>query len=78
MVPLFDFSKSGIDATANVAVFYWRNGEMAERSNAAVLKTVILYPRNRGFESLFLRQSKSIPQLLAVGFLFLAGRVRLA
>jgi hypothetical protein len=30
-------------------------GEMAERSNAAVLKTVILYPRNRGFESLFLR-----------------------
>ena len=32
------------------------NGEMAERSNAAVLKTVILYPRDRGFESLFLRQ----------------------
>ena len=33
---------------------------MAERSNAAVLKTVVLYPRDRGFESLFLRQSNQI------------------
>ena len=32
-------------------------GEMAERSNAAVLKTVVLHPRNRGFESLFLRNA---------------------
>jgi hypothetical protein len=32
-------------------------GEMAERSNAAVLKTVVLYPRHRGFESLFLRRA---------------------
>ena len=39
----------------------WRiTGEMAERSNAAVLKTVVLHPRNRGFESLFLRQINSI------------------
>ncbi len=36
-------------------------GEMAERSNAAVLKTVILYPRNRGFESLFLRKEFKMP-----------------
>ena len=34
----------------------WRmKGEMAERSNAAVLKTVVRLPANRGFESLFLR-----------------------
>ena len=31
-------------------------GGMAERSNAAVLKTVVLLPRDRGFESLFLRK----------------------
>ena len=31
-------------------------GEMAERSNAAVLKTVVRLPANRGFESLFLRK----------------------
>ena len=31
---------------------------MAEWSNAAVLKTVVLYPRDRGFESLFLRRVK--------------------
>ena len=30
---------------------------MAERTNAAVLKTVVLYPRDRGFESLFLRRA---------------------
>ena len=35
-------------------------GEMAERSNAAVLKTVDLYTRIRGFESLFLRQSLNL------------------
>ncbi len=33
---------------------------MAEWSNAAVLKTVVLYPRDRGFESLFLRQRHQI------------------
>jgi hypothetical protein len=29
---------------------------MAERSNAAVLKTVVPFTRDRGFESLFLRE----------------------
>ena len=37
--------------------YYIRGGEMAEWSNAAVLKTVVLLPRDRGFESLFLRQT---------------------
>ncbi len=46
-------------------------GEMAEWSNAAVLKTVMLYPRHRGFESLFLRQShQTSPAAFAAGFLF--------
>jgi hypothetical protein len=55
-------------------------GEMAERSNAAVLKTVILYPRNRGFESLFLRQRPQIsPAALSCGiFVLLKSRTRLA
>lgn len=35
-------------------------GEMAERSNAAVLKTVIPSDRNRGFESLSLLQIKNL------------------
>ena len=39
-------------------------GEMAEWSNAAVLKTVILYPRNQGFESLFLRKKSNPYRLL--------------
>ena len=44
---------------------------MAEWSYAAVLKTVVLYPRDRGFESLFLRQSNQInPFASAKGFLF--------
>ncbi len=48
-----------------------RFGEMAERSNAAVLKTVVLYPRDRGFESLFLRQRHQIcPPDYMGGFLF--------
>jgi hypothetical protein len=36
---------------------------MAEWSNAAVLKTVDLLPRIRGFESLFLRQKKNLPRI---------------
>ena len=32
---------------------------MAERSNAAVLKTVVLLPWDRGFESLFLRRANA-------------------
>jgi hypothetical protein len=40
--------------------YYLCGGEMAERSNAAVLKTVDLLPRIRGFESLFLRQRHQI------------------
>ena len=35
-------------------------GEMAEWSNAAVLKTVVRLPADRGFESLFLRQNHQI------------------
>ena len=42
---------------------------MAERSNAAVLKTVDLLPRIRGFESLFLRRNNLITPLQA-GFCF--------
>ena len=39
----------------------WRmKGEMAEWSNAAVLKTVVLLSWDRGFESLFLRQRHQI------------------
>jgi hypothetical protein len=34
---------------------------MAERSNAAVLKTVVRLTVDRGFESLFLRKRKEIP-----------------
>jgi hypothetical protein len=44
-------------------------GEMAEWSNAAVSKTVVLLPRDRGFESPSLRNDKLLPQP-AVGFLF--------
>jgi hypothetical protein len=36
-------------------------GEMAEWSNAAVLKTVFRLSAERGFESLFLRQRQSKP-----------------
>ncbi len=44
---------------------------MAERSNAAVLKTVVLLSWDRGFESLFLRQSHSKPfASKGEGFLF--------
>jgi hypothetical protein len=45
---------------------------MAEWSNAAVLKTVVPRTRDRGFESLFLRQSHQIsPATSAAEFLFL-------
>ena len=44
---------------------------MAERSNAAVSKTVVLLPRDRGFESPSLRNHGSVPQFTA-GFLFLS------
>ncbi len=42
---------------------------MAEWSNAAVLKTVVLLSRDRGFESLFLRKNEQSPAF--AGFLFL-------
>jgi hypothetical protein len=38
--------------------YFCPNGEMAEWSNAAVLKTVVLLSRDRGFESLFLRKTQ--------------------
>ena len=47
-------------------------GEMAEWSNAAVSKTVVRLPANRGFESPSLRNSKLLPQP-AAGFLFSDG-----
>ena len=46
--------------------YYLCGGEMAERSNAAVLKTVDLYTRIRGFESLFLRQMKNLPMQVGI------------
>ena len=42
---------------------------MAEWSNAAVSKTVVRLPANRGFESPSLRNDKLLPQKSA-GFLF--------
>ena len=56
-----------IDAVANAAYDF---GEMAERSNAAVSKTVVLQSWDRGFESPSLRKAKLLPQP-AAGFLFL-------
>ena len=46
---------------------------MAERSNAAVLKTVVLHPRNRGFESLFLRKPNHSIRQLADGIFIFSG-----
>jgi hypothetical protein len=51
--------------------YYLCGGEMAERSNAAVLKTVDLLPRIRGFESLFLRQNNLIKSLARGIFCFI-------
>jgi hypothetical protein len=45
-------------------------GGMAEWSNAAVLKTVVRLPVDRGFESLFLRQPLPKEAALAASFLF--------
>jgi hypothetical protein len=46
---------------------------MAEWSNAAVLKTVVLRKWDRGFESLFLRDSNEIPpDYVGTGFCFFA------
>ena len=50
---------------------------MAEWSNAAVLKTVVLYPRDRGFESLFLRKPNHSRSLLR-DFCFTSYRTWLA
>ena len=50
--------------------YYLCGGEMAERSNAAVLKTVDLLPRIRGFESLFLRRNNQIKSLVRGIFCF--------
>jgi hypothetical protein len=50
----FIFPKKESNGEKNY-IFAADNGEMAEWSNAAVLKTVVPLPRNRGFESLFLR-----------------------
>ncbi len=49
---------------------------MAEWSNAAVLKTVVRLPADRGFESLFLRNKKQSRHVGAVLFLPVAVRYR--
>ncbi len=56
------------------------NGEMAEWSNAAVLKTVVRLSVDRGFESLFLRQTHQIrPAANCCGsFVLCKVRTRLA
>ena len=64
----------GINAVANAANYI---GEMAEWSNAAVSKTVVRLPANRGFESPSLRNYKLLPQP-AAGFSFSDGRTMLA
>jgi hypothetical protein len=51
MVPLFGSPKSGM---ANAAMIF---GEMAEWSIAAVSKTVVRLPADRGFESPSLRKA---------------------
>jgi hypothetical protein len=50
-----------------------RHGGMAERSNAAVLKTVVRLTVDRGFESLFLRKRKEIPRRSRRDFAFGVG-----
>jgi hypothetical protein len=47
----------GLFYSIKVCIFARSLGEMAERSNAAVLKTVVRLTADRGFESLFLRCS---------------------
>ena len=50
---------------------------MAERSNAAVLKTVVRLSVDRGFESLFLRQShQSSPGRQQAAWIFVLGKAR--
>ncbi len=46
-------------------------GGMAERSNAAVLKTVVRLTVDQGFESLFLRKRMKATPGLCPGFKFL-------
>ena len=59
-----------------------RHGGMAERSNAAVLKTVVRLSVDRGFESLFLRQvsmqQNELPRKMLIlwGFLFLSQAMK--
>jgi hypothetical protein len=57
--------------------YFCPNGEMAEWSNAAVLKTVVLLSRDRGFESLFLRKTQYY-RALAWFFCFYQCRTKLA
>ena len=48
-----------------------RQGEMAEWSNAAVSKTVVRLPVDRGFESPSLRNDKLLPSATAEGIFIL-------
>jgi hypothetical protein len=52
--------------------FILEGGEMAEWSNAAVSKTVVRLPANRGFESPSLRKDKANHPPSGGWFLFLA------
>ena len=53
-------------------MFYFCGGEMAEWSNAAVLKTVVRLPADRGFESLFLRKAQTNPDEIGI---FILGQM---
>ncbi len=60
MVPRFRDKRRG---QMRLSIINIRNyGEMAEWSNAAVLKTVVPSNRDRGFESLFLRKARKTVQ----------------
>ena len=63
------------DTTTLVVISVLNSGEMAEWSNAAVSKTVVLQSRDRGFESPSLRNYKKIPSRhkCGTGFFFLPG-----
>ena len=53
-----------INSALNAAKREDINGEVAEWSNAAVLKTVVLLSRDRGFEPLLLRRPNQSRQTM--------------
>ncbi len=55
---------------------HYSTGEMAERSNAAVSKTVVRLTADRGFESPSLRKPLQIKPFARRAFLFLLAAAR--